>query len=447
MGVVHKLEPEIIDFIINKKNGESALSCRQISALVLDKFQIEVSKSSVNTIIKNAGMSMPVGRRRKQRRQKKILPANLLTPLARLPEPEIKSSPPSLPQTAPLTPTPVLFKAANCLLGGNFEEMPKELSWVRCIKATLPKGEHLYLDAQLHTIWSTPHTPYTFSAALSLIKKKLDSVFKGSAALTLFMAPGYDHPTKEFFNFILRLGQSQETLEFSFLGDKLEELESVIFEKPAKIPLLFGLWPWQFSQYRTTKKLSEFKPFYYEPIKENLFLADIDMDLINPSTKQTITLKGAALKKAPEEKINLVLLSNLPENTPAEEIAKTYLDSWPNREEAFRDYSRKIELFTYTLNTKEAFSLPSLGNTPETQDLFIRLQILPTGYEDKNFALAQERFYNLPAHLEHKNEFNLMLFSLPEGYAYLKDLQYACRRLNEKNIIFSNGKKIWFTTG
>src|SRR3989338_8952254 len=63
MGIVYKLKKEVIDFILQKKNENHTLSCRQIAVVASEKFKIQVSKSSVNTIIKNARLSSSVGRR------------------------------------------------------------------------------------------------------------------------------------------------------------------------------------------------------------------------------------------------------------------------------------------------------------------------------------------------------------------------------------------------
>src|SRR3989338_4852033 len=63
MGIVYKLKKEVIDFILQKKNENHTLSCRKIAVVASEKFKIQVSKSSINTIIKNARLSSSVGRR------------------------------------------------------------------------------------------------------------------------------------------------------------------------------------------------------------------------------------------------------------------------------------------------------------------------------------------------------------------------------------------------
>ena len=63
MGVIYKLKKEVIDYIVQKKQAEPSLSCRQLVRLLRETFQVEVSKSSINAVIKEFKLSNPVGRR------------------------------------------------------------------------------------------------------------------------------------------------------------------------------------------------------------------------------------------------------------------------------------------------------------------------------------------------------------------------------------------------
>jgi hypothetical protein len=74
MGSAHKLKPEIEAFILEQKRDSPQLSCRKISVLVKEKFQIELSKSLINALMKQEGLSAPVGRRRKSASPEKELP-------------------------------------------------------------------------------------------------------------------------------------------------------------------------------------------------------------------------------------------------------------------------------------------------------------------------------------------------------------------------------------
>lgn len=62
MGVIYKLKKEVIDYILDQKRVDPDVGCRQLAQKVGDKFQIFISKSSVNAVIKSAQLSNHVGR-------------------------------------------------------------------------------------------------------------------------------------------------------------------------------------------------------------------------------------------------------------------------------------------------------------------------------------------------------------------------------------------------
>ena len=62
MGVVYKFKKEVIDFVLQQKRTDHDRGCRQLAILTSEKFKIQVSKSSINAIIKNANLSNSVGR-------------------------------------------------------------------------------------------------------------------------------------------------------------------------------------------------------------------------------------------------------------------------------------------------------------------------------------------------------------------------------------------------
>ena len=71
MGVVHKLKKDVIDFILNSKRDNPKLGCRKLAEIASEKFEIKISKSSVNSIIKSQNLSNSVGRPKKPKVEKK----------------------------------------------------------------------------------------------------------------------------------------------------------------------------------------------------------------------------------------------------------------------------------------------------------------------------------------------------------------------------------------
>jgi hypothetical protein len=601
MGVIHKLKPEIQDFILETQKNDLTLSCRKIVALVYERFNVRVSKSSINMLIKKAGLSMPVGRRCKKPRRMpserlrevitqasasiqvetetkappvpiapvekvtekpEAMPAPLLPSpeeLPALPE-EIKELPkpqePVSREVKPLSEEPspalpsreiplpqeaeglgaILLCSADYLVGGSFylteaiknrlKSPPQELlaktkallyaplfglsesaafkpesnlwNLINCkfdeqeitafrseleqmkllsteifrtistlfqeargIQVNLADGKVFYLDGQFYTIWSAPQLPYDFSAPLHQLRIQLEKYFQKDEPCVLLMAPGYDYPTQEFFDFILSFDSSKNSpTRLALYGSKFEELEVVRLEESKKRFFIFGLWPWQFSRCRQLKLNVEFSSFHFAPLKKDFYLAEGKLDLSQPNINQSVTLRAVALKASPNEKIRLIICTNLtPERFSAPELLDHYLSCWPNLQEAFEDFSRKVELFTYTANIQHTFTLESLDFKREflppvnslfsyhllALDAFVRSHFLPSGYEKQDFPFTKLNFYDLRVRIQEHSHYAQAIFVVPRGYAFLKDLGYALCRLNEKEIKLYANKKLWFS--
>lgn len=577
MGVIYKLKPEIKNWLLERKRTNPVLSCRSLVSLLEEEFKIKVSKSSVNYLVKEAGLSMPIGRRQKKRRRQAPaavqpqpeptietplqLPAptqpeptietpiepQLETPPQPQPEPPQETPAPTQPEAPAETPVPpetpapipqelptqtplqipdeilqkmlssgiVLLKAADYLIGGSYliqetikkhlnlrdknlldkiecliyapllgisEELFKTylnelqeaelivqeilrvlsgvLTEVRCLKILLADGDALYLDGQFHTIWSVPNIPYDFVNTIYNIKNYITKSFYKDDPVTLFMAPGYDTPTLELFNFILSFGGRMKNItRLSIDDNKSQELESAPLGQNKKHSFVLGLWPWQFVEYRRVKKIGDFKPFYFQAQGKNFYLADIEIELSWPNRHESITFSGCALKTSLAEKTRLIIISNLAEELAKPEyLANTYLSRWPNLEEAFQDFSHKVELLTYTADSQGFFSAEKLNLNQDTSgikqllswylgvlDLYVKWHFLPSEYAGKDFLALKEEFYGLKVVFQPQKEHALATFQPPSGFRSLNALEYACRRLNEREIILTDGKRLWFS--
>ena len=466
MGVTYKLLPQIKEYILELRKDKPNLGCRKVADLVWEKFQVKISKSTVNSFLEYAGLTMPVGRRRNKRKagqdlmlqpEKKIIaqaPAAeevVTRPKEEMPvKPELKA-----PAQGAFSGN-ILLSAAEYLAGGDASQIFPE---VRFLKLSLGEKGDFYLDGQWHTVWSKPNIPYAFSTPLWNMKGCILRYFQQNAPLVLFMAPGYDLPTKEFWDFLLGLSSEEKmTLKLTLIGPKSEEREMSNLEKAQKQVLVFGVWPWQFEEHRKIEIKGEYKPFVFEPLKEEFGLANLEMELSQPTVNKSATLEGCALKRKDEEKARLFILSNLafPGNNP-EELASLYLSRWPNLEEGFIDFGRKIETFTSSPGSGRFLSSESLAlDKPESQDkqepldryaslldLYVRWHFFPAGYENVDFPTMKERFYGLPCLNKKEKNALLVTFQVPAGFAFLKDLQYALRRLNEREVILANEGRLW----
>ncbi len=640
MGVIYRLKPEIVEFIITKKKEDPNLSCRKLEALILEKFQTNVSKSSVNAVIKEQGLSMPVGRRRKKKRRLSIAHA-LATipeqtkepavvqeplvaekpieelpveekPLAEQPipekpaeekpqeetpiieqpiiekpveeepvieqpiakEPEIEQPPIEEPvkeepvveyrkieqpmikepekikppvseppvEAEPVVKTEpvkaefvqegpqefeelgaIMLRAADYLAGGSLyinkliraklqvspseiltktealiypfpaesgfwkifqqhfssEEvnlyaqkleciasLPVEIKQIvlesfdeaYCLKVNLSDGTTFYLDGQFYTIWSTPNIPHDFSTTLYNMGSRVDKYFKNNSPVVLFMAPGYEIPTTDFFNFVLSMEMRYDkpAAQLIVCGNKFEEIQKIALGEQKRREFVFGLWPWQFKNQRRVKVGSEYKLLRFNPLGKDFYIAEAEVELIQPAINETVKLRGCALKKSLVDKISVIILSNATASEmKLEDLARLYLNRWPNLDETFQDFSRKVELFTYAAESRRFLSPEKIEAQDKLSplweryfdmlDMYVRWHFFSVGYEGKDFVFMKEKFYSLKGKLARQEGLSSVTLNPPAGYAFSKDLEYACRRINEKEILLSDGSRLWLS--
>lgn len=532
MGVTYKLKPEINHFIIEQKRSNPALSCRDLARLIEQKYQIKVSKSSINSAVKSAGLSMPVGRRKGWRR--KVSPTEK-------PQPEVKllSAPAPAPPAAPQekeereeSTGAILLKAVDSLIGGSrylseilrkslekkepellahvegliylplFEAkegekitalsalIGKEISikdillyndlWqslrinnreafsgiiglsqqVRGIKVLFTDNKSIYLDSQFRTVWPTSYIPFDFSTTLYNTKSYINKYFFQNQPLLLFIAPGEDAPSAEFFAFILALNAQGNRLERLILYDnKLQELQRVNLGQLKRYPFLYGLLPGQFREYRTISKVSEFRPFFCVPLQKELYLAEARIDLSQPYSNQVVTLKACILKNAPSDNPYFIIGGhNLNEEGGVELFANTYLNHWPDPQESCRDFIRKVEFFSYLGDSQGVLTTAKVNfsalDAPQAKALFgaylellhlyFKDFFLPAELKNMDFPTIKREFYSLKATLAREKTRLSVSFAPPPGFSFQKPLEYACRRLNEREIELSDGRRLMF---
>lgn len=338
------------------------------------------------------------------------------------------------------------------------------LQEVRGIKVSMEEGAYYYLDGSFRTVWSTPYLPKSFSLTLNKTKSYIVRDLGGNSPFVLFMAPGYEAPSKEFFDFLLSLDSPavKKITSISLFGLELEELDKITLVLTRKNNFILGLWPWQFSRYRKVLKVSEYRPYTFVPLSKNLFIADVDLELMQNIDSNRLRLRGCALKNSLADKARLVILTNAAQSEIAtEELINSYLSRWPGMDESFADFSRKVELSTYSSSNEDGFGskakemlaqevldiISLLHKYLEILDLYVNEHILPPNLKLLDFSARQKQFYGLiSATLQHETNCVKVKLTAPQNYPFLKELEYVCSRLNEHNLLWPDGRRYWFIT-
>ena len=153
MKTPYKLKNEIKQFIIDKKKVDLKLSCRRLVDLIRENFNTEISKSTINAVIKERDLSSPVGRTRIRARiiEQPLLLAKLQpvaeNPVGPLVLPEKAFSEPAVkPEEKVLVQPPNLVSETRRLPEEErFSEQPIEIKAVKKEEKGLRNGGCLLL--------------------------------------------------------------------------------------------------------------------------------------------------------------------------------------------------------------------------------------------------------------------------------------------------------------
>jgi len=504
MGVTYKFLPKIEKFILKKKKDQPRLSCRKLSRLVKAKFGISLGKSRINWFLKKEGVSSPVGRKRKRPYAKRILPykhlgnfflkcADLSSKgIPSLVDPIKKKFPKFSPFSIQTRNETLLYlklleikeleevKRAEKILeivskiSGKNYRLSTLISYLNKLQETkglnleffnrfvssleeglyleflLSSGEVFYLDAQMHSVWSESNIPFDLSLGINKIKEYIDKSFlKDNQPLILQGAGGFDTPTKEFFSFLRVMEKDVKIKKISLYSEAMRLLDFEPIESKKRY-FIIGLWPWQHRSFRTIRQLPKVRDIL-TPFGEKFQVTEIEVELREPKLNQRVRLRGGILRS--EERTRIIILTNLLDSA-LEEIALNYLERWPNLEEGFEDFSKKIELFTYRGSQRGKTPELKFSSTLELEEIFgfwlenlscyCQKHFFPLDYRNLNFLELRERFYNLEGRLERRTGFIFIRLTPPKGYPYLLDLIYSCRRVNEFDIRTPKGERIYF---
>lgn len=291
----YKLSPEIRDFILAQAKERPELGCRKLAGRIEQEFKFKLSKSSINAVIKQAGLSKKAGRPRSS---------------------SLVSRPASLVIRPCLAGSPL--GEAEGRQASSIDEINSQIepgsevftNKVLGIKFILADKTFFFMDAAFNTVWPDSHIPVDFSAALTRLKARLnDCLFLENNPLVLQVVAGYGEPKGAFWDFAASFGAQDPAKALSGieLYGELQGLLGIVEQVPAKkVNFIIGLWPWQY------KDKAVFGALRF-------------------------------IEYAPQGALRFCLLTNLKEESwPDQKVAQVYLEHWPFPEKSYQRLLEKI---------------------------------------------------------------------------------------------------------
>jgi len=505
VGVVYKLSPELINFILEYKKAHPQVSCRMLALIVQQEKGKTISKSSISTLLKKENLSSPAGR--KSFKKVKI-PATVPKPMPALTAPPMpvavkkeslaeKAAPP-LPEIETKETLPIktnafyLLVAADLALGLSnylveifktnsrlsiidafrksialflpelklfekqptldntqaldllYQQLPFKLSEVYAYKITLEDNLEFFLDAELRSLWSTWHFSREFSQSINLAKMRFEKIRKENKPLILLSAPPYLDQMRLLIKY--RDSLFKKVTAFT-------ENNRVLFETEitAKGEFILGSQPHQYTgQIKVVKENTPQRLIF--PLTNQAYQV-IETEVLLEIGRENIALRMLKITNSGGKTL-FNLYTSIPKDLfSANQVCQMYFSFWPNPLFSFSDFKQKNELFSYALERNFLFYPKT--HFPDKQSLkdfwrsclhnYCLKHFFPLGYEKLSYQQIKERFYDLEASIIEKENVRIIELRIPNNYSFLKDLEYSLRRINENCLFEPDGKRLWFS--
>lgn len=400
MGYIYKLKPTVVRFIINQKQKFPDMSCRKLAAVVSKKFNIQLSKSSVTSILNKEKLSSPVGRRTKQRINLQgeiehggfsILQAiDYQLDISRIAAEVLVSQHPSvskelLSDIENVIQGLIIFKSifdltiesTRCynnneiwtLVGRRptratynrifnmmqssqlfaedlVRELKTQLIPISGFRFQLRDNSNFFVDAQLQSIWKMPLKRGIFTTTYYRAMSYINKFISGENILPIFNVQGTNIYSSEVLDFISALNAqniSKRIKQVELLDSDSNVIETRSISDSEKRFFLLGFWPWQL------EAISEFER---RPAKKRLSWRDCgveyyyqieEISLSQHLVAQELKYITIILKSSSVGAVRMGILTNIPQDIIHNYLSLRELYHWIAPEDRYKEFIKKTK--------------------------------------------------------------------------------------------------------
>ncbi|MEW6008355.1 MAG: helix-turn-helix domain-containing protein [Candidatus Omnitrophota bacterium] len=462
-----RINNEIEKFIVEQKKLNSSLSCRALSSLIADKFNQKISKSSINQLLKEKGLSSAIGRPVKAKSKETSISFEvdcagayflkgmdelvslslILRQFSRNVLPNSNSKVMEYKNNVALY-SPVFHPAGLEKLdeysGNGLWQISSEgnkfhkssiirylekieqldiipnimrgielgIDFVNLIAIQPKNGPNFFIDPGCHLIWFKPVINLAYTLPIIKAQELISDVLFNNKPLILLSSRPYQ-PLVEDLVYFFKAWNGEP--DYQMKAVRLLDVNANQVYRIDKVPLkrrdfIFAVLPWQIPNLRLPERKNipmrvNLGPFLEEFILESSEL-NFTQRIDNKSLKlRTILLNNTSLHP------RLCLFTNIPNLEKSDaEIADSFLQRWPNMEEGFEDMLKKAEYASlgksYNINNINKLRINFPQEELDFKSLFLFL------LENLN-KFCQLRFFPSTSQIVNFQEMREKIYSLP----------------------------------
>ena len=403
MSNITKINSSIRNYILQRKRRNSNISIRALANETSSKFNIKLSKSSVNILIKQAKLSSPVGRRVSTVFRPAgastgagfslLLGANYLLGLSKILANSIKKTNPLLrlksDTISALSEAWLLSKAIYNVPLEKIENYDKNDLWfiigkkankgilkkyidalniiqpinlqvvtelshvlqdVHYFKFRLSDGSQYFLDGQQKTIWKDSKIPLNFCTTIDIANSYINSIFLKEEPFLLMSAKPESILGEELSDFIFSLDGSSANKRIrgiELISPRGEAVKEIPFVPPQRRRFLIGIWPWQYKPIGELEKRNAMGKLVLEPFTEEFFFVEEKIRFSQHVNNNEVTLRLIVIKAGEKGPARIGILTNLDDGQHASEIAERYIRHFPQVEASHMFFLNTIKTPLY----------------------------------------------------------------------------------------------------
>ncbi|MDP8259857.1 MAG: hypothetical protein P9L96_02485 [Candidatus Gygaella obscura] len=487
MSKTYKLKPYLVKFIKKHKVANPLLSCRSLSTIVFKKFEIKVSKSSINTIINELDLSQPPGRRprnldmelntaqenmgafflkaadlylglgnylvdlitahQKAKNKKELSIKNNTILYYRLVANRFLEKNTPIPQVvyqasegiySSKVLTSYLFRLQDVtsIYSDFIDSIAAFLNTVTGIRIEYNKGS-IFLESGLKSV--VFDNSFTGSDVVTIYKIRSymkDILFKKTEPLVILSSNNMNIYQDAICNFLA----ASKIKAVDFIGLQNKIIEKIVFED-IRLQAIIGMFAQDFAATQDIKIKGSFKSVNCGDSKEK-FIAEAEAIFTQHIVNKRVTIRAIVVRSSVLGMEEYVILTNIEKtNMSMEEVFLRFISKWPNPQDAYNQLSAE-KLQGY--NKREINDNILVYNKLGDDDIFdICLEILnyyfqklffPSNWKTKGIAFMKENFYNLPGTLKTTSNKQQISLKIKRNQPFLTEIGLACEKINQNSL-------------
>ncbi len=495
MGKTYKLKPYLVKFIKKQKLNNPALSCRSLSSIINRKFDIKVSKSSINKLFIELGLSQPPGRRAikiesgsstildnmgiillkaadlslglsdylvslvtlhlRERNKKQVRLKNDIILFYRLvsnkfiePKTDIQKSvkfaSEGICSSRALYAYLTRLQAVTSLYSDFIDSIPSFLKTISGIKIVGNKGS-IFVDSSIKSVIFDGRsssrdivTYYKISNYINeeILKKNCPLVILSSNSMNVFQ--------EVVCNFL----GSTRIKAINFVDSNGKEVEILPVENNP-LNAVIGLFPQDFATEQNIKPITSFKSVE-DSLGNIKFIAEGQTTFTQQLVNKRVTLRSIVVRSSVLGMEELILLTNIDQSKmSAEDIFKLFIGQWSNPQDAYYQMnSQKNNLNNQLSKADNILIYNKLGEDSifdiilEILNYYFQKLFFSPSWKVRGLAFMKENFYSLPGTVKTTSHNQQISLKIKRNHSFLTEIGSACERINQSNLKNQQKRKL-----